>query len=270
VRIRAKFKQPLLLVGAISFPLIVGAASPDIIQQVRSLTTSVTSPVLELQDRATRVVKHGVSTLAEWPSLRRQNQSLESELSALKAKLSGFDEMTREMERLHSLLKIKGTFKQKSVATRVIQRDPSHWSQYVVINKGVKDGVIEDTVLVHPDGLAGKVTSAGPYSARAILLTDRQSRVSAMNDRTRDVGLIEGTGTGLLKMTYLDRDSKIEVGDKIISSGLGGIYPKGVHVGVVQMIGSAEDSLSLYAVVKPAAPFSKLEELLCISLQIEN
>jgi len=105
------------------------------------------------------------------------------------------------------------------------------------------------------------------YSSRAILLTDSEARASALNQRTRDVGLIEGNGSLSLKMSYLDRQSNIQVGDMVISSGLGGIYPKGIPIGKVETVGTDKNNLSLFASVKPFASFAKLEEVLCISSQ---
>ncbi|MBI4395223.1 MAG: rod shape-determining protein MreC, partial [Candidatus Omnitrophica bacterium] len=102
-------------------------------------------------------------------------------------------------------------------------------------------------------------------SARAILLTDSESRASAMNERTRTVGLVEGTSSAMLKMSYLDRTSEIQIGDLIMSSGVGGIYPKGIPIGKVELVSGEKDRPSLYALVKPNVEFPKLEEVLCVS-----
>ena len=260
-----RFKKPLFLSGVVLLPLVVGATSPQMVRELRMLVTTATGPILEFQSQSVRWLESGAHFLTDLPTLYRQKQALQSELSDLKKELVGWEETKQEKARLESLLVLKQKIESKSVAVRVIARDPSHWSQFVVINRGLKDGVTENMALIHPDGLVGKVVAAGAYSARAILLTDLESHVSALNQRTRDVGLLDGTGSGLLKMTYLDRQSKIQIGDTIISSGLGGIYPKGIPIGQVQLVGEEKDHLSLYAMVKPFASFSKLEELLCVS-----
>lgn len=267
---RARWKRPLILIGAVSFPLLVGAVQPAFIEQVRTFTGSALSPLFDLQTRIIHTLKASVQALQELSSLRAKNTELQTQVRDLKAQVAQLAEMKFENDRLAALLQVKNDLPQKSVAARVTGRDPSHWSQYVTIDKGRAHGVRDETVLIHPDGLAGKVIAAGPYSSRAILLIDRHARVSAMNQRTRDVGLVEGQDTLELRMTYLDRDAKIEVGDVVISSGLGGIYPKGIPIGTVHMIGRAEDELTLYAVVKPFVPFSRLEEVLCLSRQNKN
>lgn len=260
-----RLKRPLFLASAIFFPLFIGIASPQLVDQLRTFAIGLTGSFLEFQDYLTRFVKTEIHYLMEWPKLREANQALQAELENLKTERAGFEEMKHENARLKALLHLKEKSRGGARAARVIARDPSHWSHFIVIGKGTRDGVRKNTVLVHPDGLVGKVVAAGPYTARAILLLDRQSRVSALNQRTRDIGLIEGAGSFMLKMTYLERQSEIQVGDVILSSGVGGVYPKGIPIGTIEVIGSEKDPLKLYALVKPFVSFSKLEEVLCVS-----
>jgi rod shape-determining protein MreC len=262
-----RFKRSLILAVAVLSPLLVGASFSHFVDQARTTVTAAASPFLEFQDQITRWVQTGIQAVFEWPVLRQKNEALETDLKSLHRELIGLEELKQEKARLEALLNLKTSSYQRAAAARVIARDPSHWSQFIVIDKGSVDGIREDAVLVHPDGLIGKVVSSGRYSARAILLTDPESRVSALNQRTRDVGLIKGTGAFTLKMTYLDRESKVQVGDLIVSSGLGGIYPKGIPIGRVELVGEDRSQLALYAVVKPFVSFSKLEDLLCISSQ---
>ncbi len=260
-------KRSLILVSAVLFPLLIGAISPQFVQNVRSLTTTVTGPFLELQNQVTRFFRKETDYLLQRPKLRQENETLKTEIKKLKSELLDLDETKHEISRLESLLKLKQNFIKRGIAAQVIARDPSHWTQFIVINKGIRDGIRKNTVLINADGLIGKVVVSGAYSARAILLTDPEARASAMNQRTRDVGLIEGTGSLMLKMTYLDRQSNIQVGDMIMTSGLGGIYPKGIPIGKVELVGNEKNNLSLYASVRPFVPFAKLEEVLCISSQ---
>ena len=265
-----RFKRPLFLAGAIIFPLLIGATFPNLVDHARTFTVSVTRPILEVQHRITYFFEAEITRLLEWRVLREENQKLRLEVERLKSELVRFEETEKKAERLERLLSLKDTVSGKGKAARVIARDPSHWAQYIVIDRGSHDNVRKNTVLIHPDGLVGKVVAAGGRSARAILLTDRGSRASAMNERTRDVGLIEGLGSSTLKMTYLDRNSDIQVGDVILSSGLGGIYPKGIPIGKVELVGGDKDRASLFAAVRPFVSFSKLEEVLCVSSQTKD
>lgn len=260
-------KRSLFLVGAVLFPLLIGAISPQFVQHVRSLTTTVTGPFLEIQNRVTSFCTKQIGYFLEWPKLRAENEALQAEIEKLKSELLDLDETKHKISRLESILKLKQNFIKQGMAAQVVARDPSHWTQFIVMNKGTRDGIRKNTVLINADGLVGKVVVAGAYSARAILLTDPEARASALNQRTRDVGLIEGNGSLMLKMTYLDRHSDIQIGDMIMTSGLGGIYPKGIPIGKVELVGTEKNNLSLYASVKPFVSFAKLEEVLCISSQ---
>jgi len=259
-----KFKQPLFLAIAIVCPLFIGAAAPGFVQDVRTTALNIVQPFVSAQAKTAFFVRSQICFLLKWPTLQKKMETLEQELKRAKGELASVSELKREHSRLAALLKLKGEFARNSIAARVIWRDPSHWSQFIVISKGTKGGIGVDTVLISPEGLVGKVVAVGVRSSRAILLADLQSRVSALNERTRDVGLIEGMNGPLLKMTYLDRNSKIQVGDVIISSGLGGIYPKGIPIGRVKSIAEEDSRLNLYALVEPFVSFSKLEEVLCI------
>lgn len=263
-------KRSLFLIAAILFPLLIGAVSPQFAQNLRIATTTVTGPFLEFQHQTTHWIKIQISYLLEWPKLREENEALKKEIETLKSELLNLDETKHKISRLESLLKLKEIFVQRGVVAQVIGRDPSHWSQFIIINKGMRDNIHKNTVLVNADGLIGKVVASGPHWSRAILLTDSEARASALNQRTRDVGLIEGTGSLILKMTYLDHHSNIQVGDQIITSGLGGIYPKGIPIGRITLVGQEEDKINLYASVKPFASFAKLEEVLCIPSQTKG
>lgn len=263
-------KRLLTLAGATLLPLLIGATSSGLVNQARTLALNIAHPFLEFQHQTVRFVKDRLQEVTAWPKLRDENQALRRELEYLRADHSALTELKHEKMRLEALLGLKRETEGAVRAARVIARDPSHWSHFIVINKGMREGVRKNTILVHPDGLVGKVIASGPRSARAILLVDGASRASAMNQRTRDVALLEGTGSSMLKMTYLDRQSEFQVGDVIISSGLGGIYPKGIPIGKVEVIGGEKDHLSLYVWVKPFVSFSKLEEVLCVSFQTND
>lgn len=265
-----RFKRPLFLAGAVIFPLVVGVAFPNVVEYARTSTISLIRPILKFQHTVTHFLKTEISHIAQWRTLREENELLHSKVEHLESELVRLKEMEKKANRLEKLIGLKDRTPGKGKAARVIARDPSHWAQYIIIDRGSRDGVRKNTVLINSDGLVGKVTISGTSSARAILLTDRGSRASALNERSRDVGLIEGLGSSTLKMTYLDRNSDIQVGDVILSSGLGGIYPKGVPIGKVELVGSEKDHASLFAMVKPFVSFSRLEEVLCVSPQTKS
>lgn len=264
-----RIRYALFLLCALVLPVLAGVTSPNMVQHARMTATAVVQPVFQLQTSITLWAQKQIHYILEWPNLKKENEILKQEVASLERKLIEYPRLTQENKRLGTLLDLKNRLSGHPVPAVVIGRDPSSWSHYIVIDRGKKDGIRVNTPLIHPDGLVGKVVLAGRYSSRAILLTDRESRVSALDVETRDVGLIEGTGTMALKMTFLDPQAKVQVGDMIVSSGLGGIYPKGVPIGRVFAVGEEKGHLMLFAMVKPSVSFSKLEELLCIKSRMD-
>lgn len=264
-----RIRYAIFLLSALIFPILIGVTSPKVVQHARMTATAIVKPVLKLQTSITSFIQEQVHYVIEWPKLKKENESLKQQVADLERKLIEYPRLSHENKRLSALLDLKKRLSGRPVPAVVIGRDPSSWSHYIVIDRGKKDGIFENTPLIHPDGLVGKVVLAGRYSSRAILITDRESRVSALDVNTRDVGLIEGTGTMALKMTFLDSQAKVQAGDIIVSSGLGGVYPKGVPIGRVVAVGEEKDRLMLYAMVQPSVSFSKLEELLCIKSRME-
>lgn len=175
------------------------------------------------------------------------------------------EELRRENERLTSLLGFRKEIQAKTIAARVIGWDLVPWRQTIVIDKGSRDGMKNRMAVVNAQGLVGRVIEAAPWSARVILLTDAESRVSVIFQESRSVALAQGDGSPWLRLTRLDPTSVVKVGDKVLSSGLGGVYPKGLPLGKVEMVSTHKDSLELMATVRPFVDFSKLEEVLCIS-----
>ncbi len=263
-----RLRYAFFLLCALVLPVAVGVTSPHLVQRARMTATAIISPVFNLQTIVILWTKKQAGYIVEWPKLKNENEALKKTVSELERKLVDYPGVEQENRRLEALLDLKNRLSDPTIPAVLIGRDPASWSHYIVINRGKKDGIFENTPLIHPDGLVGKVVLAGRHSSRAILITDRESRVSALDVSTRDVGLIEGTGTMVLKMTFLDQRAKVQVGNLIVSSGMGGIYPKGIPIGHVISVAEEKDRLMLYAIVKPSVAFSKLEELLCVKKRI--
>ncbi len=138
------------------------------------------------------------------------------------------------------------------------------WKRVIVLDKGSRHGIKKDMVLVAPEGLVGRVLEAEPFTARAILLPDPDSRVSALTSVSRSQGVIAGSGMEKLRMKYLALDTEIAVGEEVITSGIESLFPKGLLIGKIESIERDSDGLHLLAVVTPAVSFSKLEEVLCL------
>ncbi len=198
-----------------------------------------------------------------WNAVAKQREYLEK-IANLKSQLIRLQEMERENARLKKLLDFSHEIDFKTIGTRVIGEDNTPWRRIVILDKGSRKGLKTDMVLVTQEGLAGRILDVGPTTARAILLPDPDSRVSALTSTSRVQGVVAGTGMQKLVMKYLALDAELTIGEDVITSGVGSIFPKGLRIGRIESIEKDPDGLHLQAFVIPSVAFSKLEETLCL------
>jgi len=191
------------------------------------------------------------------------NQRLQQELDSLKMEVARQREDVLEAARLRKLLGIDESVVGKNVVVRVIGRDPTQSHQSVTIDKGRSHGIQPDSAVMTPDGIVGRVISAGNYSAVVQLILDSQSGVGILVMPNRRVGVIKGNGGNELDLDYIDDDSDLKVGDEMITSGEDRIYPKGLPVGVISSVGPQRGLMKTVR-IRPKVDFGRLEELLCI------
>lgn len=196
--------------------------------------------------------------------LRNENKVLRENISSLQRKLLELREANLENQRLRKLLGFREAQQFKFVPAMIIAKDPSGVREAIIIDKGKKDNVRKDMSVISGRGLAGRVRESGLSISRVLLITDTDSVVSAISDRSRDEGLVVGNGRSGLIMKYLELDSDVKEGDEIISSGFGGVVEKGILIGKVVSVEKDASGLYLNAVVKPEVDIAKLEEVLVI------
>ena len=198
-----------------------------------------------------------------WDAVAKQQEHL-ALIADLESKLLHYREMEKENQRLKKLLNFSQTPATKSIGVRVIGQDMTPWKKVIVLDKGSRQGIKKDMVLVAPEGLVGRVLDVEPLTARAILLPDPDSRVSALTSAGRSQGIIAGSGMEKLQMKYLSLDTEVAIGEEVITSGIESLFPKELLIGKIESIEKDSDGLHLMAIVAPAVPFSKLEEVLCL------
>lgn len=262
-----RFRQFIAFLALILIPLSIGVYLPHATQWSRNVTGLAFQPLLEITHAVSSWTIAQKNFLQMMFRLKQENERLVEKVRGLERELAGLEETKQENSRLRKLLSFQQVSSWKTISAQVIARDISQWTHYAMINKGSRDGIGQDMAVVTGEGLVGKVVGVTPHSARIILLIDAKSRVSALIQDTRDVGLIEGTGGAFLKLTYLDVSTQIQVGQKIISSGFGGVYPKGIPIGEIVQIGEESGDPNVHAIVKPFAALSKLEEVLCLDTE---
>lgn len=198
---------------------------------------------------------------------REENTRLKEQIINLKMENYRFQELLNTYQRLQSLLHFTETTYQPILAARVIGRDPSGLFQSVVIDKGKDSGLSVNMPVVNGDGVVGRVVSVSYNYSKVLLLIDQNSAVDCLIQRSRDNGIVKGLSTDECVMDYVLKTSDISVGDIIITSGIGGVFPKGVPVGKVTEIKDPSDELFMEVRIRPFVDFSKLEEILVIFME---
>ena len=197
------------------------------------------------------------------------NQALRDEIESLRQERINTEEIMAENIRLKALLDYKQGVQQFDLVTaRVIARDVNSWTNVLVINKGTADGLMKDMPVVSVRGLVGNIVQIGNNTAKVQLVLDPRSVVGGMVQRveSRAAGIVEGNAANRYapRMITLPRDADIVQGDRIITSGFGGIYPKGIVIGEASEIINDDGGLLKYAVIAPAVDFDRLEEVMVI------
>ncbi|PLY01485.1 MAG: rod shape-determining protein MreC [Desulfuromonas sp.] len=193
----------------------------------------------------------------------RDNEALIDENRKLKAELVRFDEVRLANQRLRKLLDFKEEVQLPPLPAQVISEDASSWFRTVVIDKGMDDGVREGMAVVVAEGVVGRTIRVSAHHSTVLLITDASSAVASLVQNTRTRGICRGEGTELT-LDYALRLAAIKVGDRIVTSGTGGVFPKGLVVGNVTLIEKGEYGLFQNVTVTPSVDFSRLEEVLVL------
>lgn len=228
---------------------VSGAVSP--LRIVGGSIESATSTVGDTVDNITA----DQSTLS---GLREYNEQLVQQYSQM-------EEYKQEAQRLQKLLDLKDTYQIEGTGARVIGRSSEAWSQTVIINKGSDAGVSTGQTVMGTSGVVGQIVSTSSHTATVRLLTDPQSGAAAMVQSSRAEGILRGSLVGLLYLEDLDADAEVNVGDVVVTSGLGGSYARGLIIGTVVKVDAQQGDTSRRAVVSPNDAISTLEDVLVVS-----
>ncbi len=197
--------------------------------------------------------------------IRDENRALRKEIRALRAQNAELRERASASERLAGLLELKEQQFPQTVAAQVLGRDTSNWYRALIVDKGERDGVREEMGVIAPAGVVGRVVKTTASTALVLLLTDPSNAIAALIQRTRDEGIVEGTAQGLARIKYVPLLARVQAGDRVVTSGLTGNFPKGLAIGAITSIEKAEGDLFQAATIAPEVDFSRLEEVLVLT-----
>ena len=237
----------------------------NLYSRMRNFAGEVCKPVIEVSHFLFYNATDGFSKLAGAIDMYQTHEAMKQELLVLRDEVVRMAELEAENSRILKLLNFSKDTHNRHIGAQIIGRDVSSWTHWVIINVGKNDGIVKDMPLIAPGGLVGRVVSVSSDSSKCVLVIDHQSKASALIQRTRDTGIVVGQGNGLLRLEYLSLDADVKVGDIVVTSGLGGIFPKGITIGEVTTVGAERNGLHLFAEVKPYIDFKRIEEVVCLS-----
>ncbi|MCA1595031.1 MAG: rod shape-determining protein MreC [Chloroflexi bacterium] len=199
-------------------------------------------------------------------SLVVENNALKRQVALLTLRNDHLLHLADENTRLRRLLKMNqhDASAQRWVAADVVERQPSHWFQFLTVNRGTRSGIKQHSVVLTADGLVGQVVTVRPDASDVLLLTDPTSNAGAIVSRTHDVGYVQGTGHTELELRFYARDHGIRIGDAVVSSPFSALYPSGILIGRISAISRDSPTGANSAVVEPAVHFNTMDSALVI------
>ncbi len=262
LRNRSLTPAVILLIGLLTFALLraVGYAQP-----VNDLATTALAPLQYGLNWASARITDWTQQLRDLRSLQSRVRELEETVDTLMIENVRLREADMERANLRELLQFKqANPSYETLAAEVIGRDPSNLLYYITIDRGSDDGVAVGMPVVTARGLVGSIASVYPHSARVMLLTDLSSSVNALIQRSRASGVVQGQGQRGLTMRYVEQAEQVEMGDIVLTSGLGGNFPKRLVIGQVLTVQRRAVDMFLEVQVQSAVNFDRLETVLVI------
>jgi rod shape-determining protein MreC len=225
----------------------------------------VTTPIQSALARVNRSAVGVWSTYQDWKNVRAENHRLRDEAQQLRVEALQVNETVEENRRLRRLLALKEAMPLETLSGEIIAREWGGWVRSLTVNRGRSDHVTRLTAVIAPDGLIGRVVDVRPGSSVVQVLIDPASTVGAHAVRSRTAGIVEGDPRGTMRFKYMARDgSGLQVGDLVVTSGSGGLFPRGIPIGRVRTIDDRGSALFHYAQLAPSVDFARIDEVLLV------
>ena len=266
-----KFKIMLIAATTLLVLMIVaGSASKKNKAGIaKEAVAGAVNPVQSGVSSASGSVEGFFNYLRNMKGYEKENQKLKERVAVLEDELRKTETLKSENIRLRELLELKQTeVEYKTVAADVIAFSADNFSRNYTINKGLKDGITENCAVITANGLVGYVFEVGRTWAKICAITDTNVSVSASIMRVGNTAIVQGDMSlmekGMCKMTYVSKETGLEIGDSVETSGAGGIIPPGIYIGKVIDIKDDVTGVSQEAIIKPGVDFSDIDEVLVI------
>jgi len=237
-----------------------GGLASQAVSVLMTAFSPVQSAIARLSDNASDLVRNYFDLVG----VRRENQRLKNEVAELKGQQSRVAELETDNRHLAELLALKDVLGVDVIGANVIGSDANGLSRTLILNGGSDDRIKPGMAVLSMQGVVGKVIATSPRASRVLLIDDHNSALDAFDQRTRARGIVAGIVDDGVGMRYVERSQDIRAGDVIVTSGLDGIFPRGLLVGTVKNANGEGPGLFLNVTLTPAVDFRGLEQVLVI------
>lgn len=223
--------------------------------------------IAPLQNALTKTVRRVEEIWDKYFGLVRvyeENRALLEEIQSLRLENFKYREMLATYHRLSELLQFKESSPFNMMSAQVIGRDPTGLFKSIIIDKGARSGVLMDMPVVSAQGVVGRVVSVSPNYSKVLLIIDPNSALDCINQATRDQGILRGVSAETCELDFVLKTSSMNQGDILITSGMCGVFPKGLPVGEVARVSDRPGALFKDVEVHTMVDFNRLEEVLVI------
>jgi len=231
-----RFAYVFLLAAALGI-LLLGRADPLVFERARMTVTDVTAPVLDALSRPAITVSHVIGEMRELAVLRDENQVLRAQNERLLQWQTAARTLMSENKQLRDLLGFVPDTEANSVTARVIGDSGGAFVRSLLVNSGKRDGVKKGQAAMVGHGLLGRVAEVGNRSARVLLINDLNSRIPVVIESSRERAVLAGDNSPTPRLLYLPISTSVKPGDRVVTSGYGGVFPPGLPVGLVNSVG---------------------------------
>jgi rod shape-determining protein MreC len=252
---------PLLLFQLALLSLQIQGPSGTLLFKTWAL--AVQAPIVAVSSGITRSVRNVWLGYIWMVGARSENRQLHETVRRLSLLSSGYEQTRQENIRLRRLVSMEESLGYRSIGARVVARAPSFLANVIYIDRGTEDGVRADAPVLSGDGIVGRTVAVSGHQSQVQLITNEDASVGAMLERSRTPGVIRGTGEALLDLNYISNTEQVAAGDLILTSGLDGIFPKGLPIGKVAALQKGKDVFRSIK-VEPGMDLIHVEEVLVL------
>lgn len=265
----------IVTIVAIILIVIIGvtASGRAKITFIENYAGKLITPIQKLFYNGGEAISNTIKSLGSFTQLKSENERLIEENAKLKEQLRKYEDIVSKSDYLRNAAILKEKTKYNLVEAQIIGKDPGNWFDRFVIDKGTKDGIKKDDVVIQAiqvdgsiveEGLVGRVIEVGDNWAKVVAIIDESSNLSFTVIRTQDGGIMKGNFEGNISGYLFDADADVVKGDKLLTSGLGGVFIKGLYIGEIKEVTKNSDDLLVNIEVEPAVNFNKLQDVFVI------